>query len=298
MKTISTAYYEKMAEAKQTFCAFCMRGAMPFLEDCKDCKINRMFKAVQAVIKEETTPQDEAAVEKTRNAYDGIDLPKEMIESLGRGPRNHDGFRTSPAFQLFITNGAYPDVEVQLIESKTGFPDFSVSEEETSSRSTVHYLNYLEKGVGVPSSIQLWDLTYDTLKDELKSLLGADVQQEHPSVLGDSGAPIPGAVFYHKSVCRGTGRRYDERGGGLSGFGRGRIWLCVQPGTLCRLPQKQQYHTTWTEHKRRGLHEARQVPTEKFRKILHRDPVYDFSDVHRHPARQRQGRGQHYQKNL
>ena len=44
MKTISTAYYEKMAEAKQTFCAFCMRGAMPFLEDCKDCKINRMFK--------------------------------------------------------------------------------------------------------------------------------------------------------------------------------------------------------------------------------------------------------------
>ena len=47
MKTISTAYYEKMAEAKQTFCAFCMRGAMPFLEDCKDCKINRMFKAVQ-----------------------------------------------------------------------------------------------------------------------------------------------------------------------------------------------------------------------------------------------------------
>ena len=90
MKTISTAYYEKMAEAKQTFCAFCMRGAMPFLEDCKDCKINRMFKAVQAVIKEETTPQDEAAVEKTRNAYDGIDLPKEMIESLGRGPRNHD----------------------------------------------------------------------------------------------------------------------------------------------------------------------------------------------------------------
>ena len=85
MKTISTAYYEKMAEAKQTFCAFCMRGAMPFLEDCKDCKINRMFKAVQAVIKEETTPQDEAAVEKTRNAYDAIDLPKEMIESLGRG---------------------------------------------------------------------------------------------------------------------------------------------------------------------------------------------------------------------
>ena len=294
MKTISTAYYEKMAEAKQTFCAFCMRGAMPFLEDCKDCKINRMFKAVQAVIKEETTPQDEAAVEKTRNAYDGIDLPKEMIESLGRGPRNHDGFRTSPAFQLFITNGAYPDVEVQLIESKTGFPDFSGSEEETSSRSTVHYLNYLEKGVGVPSSIQLWDLTYDTLKDELKSLLERMFNRSIHQFWGIQALPFPERYFI-------TSRSAEELAADmmrLSGFGRGRIWLCVQPGTLCRLPQKQQYHTTWTEHKRRGLHEARQVPTEKFRKILHRDPVYDFSDVHRHPARQRQGRGQHYQKNL
>ena len=195
MKTISTAYYEKMAEAKQTFCAFCMRGAMPFLEDCKDCKINRMFKAVQAVIKEETTPQDEAAVEKTRNAYDGIDLPKEMIESLGRGPRNHDGFRTSPAFQLFITNGAYPDVEVQLIESKTGFPDFSGSEEETSSRSTVHYLNYLEKGVGVPSSIQLWDLTYDTLKDELKSLLERMFNRSIHQFWGIQALPFPERYF-------------------------------------------------------------------------------------------------------
>lgn len=76
MKTISTAYYEKMAEAKQTFCAFCMRGAMPFLEDCKDCKINRMFKAVQAVIKEETTPQDEAAVEKTGMPTMGLTFQK------------------------------------------------------------------------------------------------------------------------------------------------------------------------------------------------------------------------------
>lgn len=298
MKTISTAYYEKMAEAKQTFCAFCMRGAMPFLEDCKDCKINRMFKAVQAVIKEETTPQDEAAVEKTRNAYDGIDLPKEMIESLGRGPRNHDGFRTSPAFQLFITNGAYPDVEVQLIESKTGFPDFSGSEEETSSRSTVHYLNYLEKGVGVPSSIQLWDLTYDTLKDELKSLLERMFNRSIHQFWGIQALPFPERYFITSRSAEELAADMMSEVGGLSGFGRGRIWLCVQPGTLCRLPQKQQYHTTWTEHKRRGLHEARQVPTEKFRKILHRDPVYDFSDVHRHPARQRQGRGQHYQKNL
>ena len=297
MKTISTAYYEKMAEAKQTFCAFCMRGAMPFLEDCKDCKINRMFKAVQAVIKEETTPQDEAAVEKTRNAYDGIDLPKEMIESLGRGPRNHDGFRTSPAFQLFITNGAYPDVEAQLIESKTGFPDFSGSEEETSSRSTVHYLNYLEKGVGVPSSIQLWDLTYDTLKDELKSLLERMFNRSIHQFWGIQALPFPERYFITSRSAEELAADMMSEVGGYQASDVDE-YGCVQPGTLCRLPQKQQYHTTWTEHKRRGLHEARQVPTEKFRKILHRDPVYDFSDVHRHPARQRQGRGQHYQKNL
>ena len=195
MKTITTAYYEKMAEAKQTFCAFCMRGSMPFLEDCEDCKVNRMFRAVQAVIKKETTPQDEAAVEKTRNAYDGIDLPKEMIKSLGNGPRNHDGFRTSPAFQLFITNGAYPDVEVQLIEGKTGFPDFSGSEEEASSRSTVHYLNYLEKGVGVPFSIQLWDLTYDTLKDELKSTLERMFNRSINQFWGIQALPFPERYF-------------------------------------------------------------------------------------------------------
>lgn len=202
MKTISAAYYEKMAEARKTFCAFCMRGSMPFLEDCEDCKVNRMFKAVQAVIKEETTPQDEAAVEKTRNAYDGIDLPKEMIKSLGKGPRNHDGFRTSPAFQLFITNGAYPDVEVQLIEGKTGFPDFSGSEEEASSRSTVHYLNYLEKGVGVPSSIQLWDLTYDALKDELKSTLERMFDRSINQFWGLQALPFPDRYFITSRSAR------------------------------------------------------------------------------------------------
>lgn len=169
MKTISTAYYEKMAEAKQTFCAFCVKGAMPFWEDCTKCKVYQMFKAVQNVIKEETTPKDVATVEQTRNAYDGIDLPKEMIKSLGKGPRTSDGFRTSPVFQLYITNGAYPDVGVQLVEGKTGLPDFPSSEDEASSRSTVRYVNYIRDGV--PSSFQLWDLTYDSLKDELKSSL-------------------------------------------------------------------------------------------------------------------------------
>ena len=41
-------------------------------------------------------------MEQTRNAYDGIDLPKEMIKSLGKGPRTSDGFRTSPVFQLYM----------------------------------------------------------------------------------------------------------------------------------------------------------------------------------------------------
>ena len=202
MKTISTAYYAKMAEAKRTFCAFCMRGAMPFLESCEDCKVNRMFKAVQAVINEETTPQDEANVEKTRNAYDGIDLPKEMMESLGKGPRNRDGFRTSPAFQLFITNGAYPDVEVQLVESKTGFPDFPGSEDEVSSRSTVYYVNYREKDVGVPSSVQLWDLTYDALKDELKSSLGRMFNRNINQLWGIQALPFPERYFITSRSAR------------------------------------------------------------------------------------------------
>ena len=42
MKTISTAYYEKMAEAKMTYCAFCVRGARPFWEDCLNCKVNKL----------------------------------------------------------------------------------------------------------------------------------------------------------------------------------------------------------------------------------------------------------------
>lgn len=195
MKTISTAYYAKMAEAKKTFCTFCMRGAMPFLEDCENCKVNRMFEAVRDIINDEMTPQDKAAVEKTRNAYDGIDLPKEMMKSLGNGPRTSDGFRTSPVFLLYITNGAYPDVGVQLVESKTGFPDFPGSEDEASSRSTVHYLNYLEKGVGVPSSIQLWDLTYDMLKDELKSSLERMFNRSINQFWGIQALPFPERYF-------------------------------------------------------------------------------------------------------
>lgn len=189
MKTISTAYYAKMAEAKKTFCAFCMRGAMPFLESCEDCKVNRMFKAVQAVINEETTPQEEADVEETRNAYDGIDLPKEMMESLDKGPRNQDGFRTSPAFQLYITNGAYPDVAVRLAEGKTGFPDFPGSEDEASSRSTVFYVEYIKDGV--PSSVQLWDLTYESLKDELKSSLERMFNRNINQLWGVEALPFP-----------------------------------------------------------------------------------------------------------
>lgn len=193
MKTISTAYYEKMAEAKMTYCAFCVRGARPFWEDCLNCKVNKMFKAVQNVIKEETTPKDEAAVEQTRSAYDGIDLPKEMIKSLGKGPRTSDGFRTSPVFQLYITNGAYPDVGVQLVESKTGLPDSAGSEDEASSRSAVYYVNYIKDGV--PSSFQLWDLTYGSLKDELKSSLERMFDRNINQLWGIQALPFPERYF-------------------------------------------------------------------------------------------------------
>ena len=61
-RTISPAYYEKMAEAKAVFCSYCTLGAMLFWEDCEGCKIQRMFHAVQRTIKEEMPPKEQGAI--------------------------------------------------------------------------------------------------------------------------------------------------------------------------------------------------------------------------------------------
>ena len=100
-RTISPAYYEKMAEAKAVFCSYCTLGAMLFWEDCEGCKIQRMFHAVQRTIKEEMPPKEQGAIVQEQNTYEGIDLPREMIERIGKGPATEDGFRTSPEFIIW-----------------------------------------------------------------------------------------------------------------------------------------------------------------------------------------------------
>ena len=164
MKTVSTPFFEEMVKARQTYCSFCMRGSMPFLEDCEQCKIAKMFCAVQEIVEREMTPEERGSVEQTRDVYEGVDLPKELFDSIGKGSRTEKGFHASPVFRVFLTDKDTPDIEVQLVEAKTGFPDFQGTEDEVSSRSTVHYLVYLKDGV--PSTIQIWDIS--TLKDELK----------------------------------------------------------------------------------------------------------------------------------
>lgn len=169
MKTISTPFFDEMVKAKQTFCSFCMRGSMPFYEDCTQCKISKMFQTAQKIVVDEMTLEEQASVEQTRDVYEGCDLPKELLESIGEGPRTKDGFRTTPVFRVFLTGRDTPDIEVQLVEAKTGFPDFQGTRDEASSRSTVYYLTYLKNGVR--STVQIWDITYESLKSELQSTL-------------------------------------------------------------------------------------------------------------------------------
>lgn len=123
-RTISPAYYEKMAEAKAVFCSYCTLGAMLFWEDCEGCKIQRMFHAVQRTIKEEMPPKEQGAIVQEQNTYEGIDLPREMIESIGKGPATEGGFRTSPEFIIW-EDGMYEAFRLQLVEEKTGLPDFA-----------------------------------------------------------------------------------------------------------------------------------------------------------------------------
>lgn len=169
MKTISTPFFDEMVNAKQTYCSFCMRGSMPFLEDCEQCKISKMFQAAQKIVADEMTLEERSSVEMTRDVDDRCDLPKELLESIGKGPRTKDGFRTTPVFRVFLTGNDFPNVEVQLVEAKTGFPDFEGTKDEPSSHSTVHYITFLKKAI--PSTVQIWDITYESLREELHNAL-------------------------------------------------------------------------------------------------------------------------------
>lgn len=185
MRTISPAFYEKMAEAKQTFCAYCMCGAMPFLEPCEECKIHKMFQAVRAVINQERAAEDREKIEPVRSTYDGIDLPGELIAGIGTGPDTEDGFHASPKFIIHDPDTQYEAFQVQLVEAKTGFPDFAGSDDLPPSRSRLYHLCIYRDAPGdmnrgsQQSTIEIWETTYDgvaqALKGPIKDYLGDDV---------------------------------------------------------------------------------------------------------------------------
>ena len=168
-RTISPAYYEKMAEAKAVFCSYCTLGAMLFWEDCEGCKIQRMFHAVQRTIKEEMPPKEQGAIVQEQNTYEGIDLPREMIESIGKGPATEDGFRTSPEFIIW-EDGMYEAFRLQLVEEKTGLPDFAGTDDLPPTQSTLYYLRVIcvERGQRtIMEAIQIWDTSYANVRKEI-----------------------------------------------------------------------------------------------------------------------------------
>ena len=177
-RTISPAYYEKMAEAKAVFCSYCTLGAMLFWEDCEGCKIQRMFHAVQRTIKEEMPPKEQGAIVQEQNTYEGIDLPREMIESIGKGPATEGGFRTSPEF---------------IIWEKTGLPDFAGTDDLPPTQSTLYYLRVIcvERGQRtIMEAIQIWDTSYANVRKEIKSVVDRRLQQSVDSLWGIEALPF------------------------------------------------------------------------------------------------------------
>lgn len=191
-RTISPAYYEKMAEAKAVFCSYCTLGAMLFWEDCEGCKIQRMFHAVQRTIKEEMPPKEQGAIVQEQNTYEGIDLPREMIESIGKGPATEGGFRTSPEFIIW-EDGMYEAFRLQLVEEKTGLPDFAGTDDLPPTQSTLYYLRVIcvERGQRtIMEAIQIWDTSYANVRKEIKSVVDRRLQQSVDSLWGIEALPF------------------------------------------------------------------------------------------------------------
>lgn len=61
-RTTSSAYYEKMTEAKAILCSYRTLDAMLLWEDYEGRKIRRMLHAVQGTIKEEMPPKEQGAI--------------------------------------------------------------------------------------------------------------------------------------------------------------------------------------------------------------------------------------------
>ena len=177
MRTVPRTFFETMAAAKKSFCAYCMNIPMHFLEDCEDCKVYHMFADARHVFEAET-PEDEQRKQcETHAVTAGMDLPQELIRSIGQGPYTEDGFRTSARYDIYDPQTQSVQYRLYLEEAKTGFSDYEgIPGEEPPSRSTVYYLHVEPTCNKGSADIQFWDLTYHTVKKVLIEALGGNVE--------------------------------------------------------------------------------------------------------------------------
>ena len=183
MRTVSRTFFEVMAVAKKSFCVYCMKMPMPFLEPCENCKVYRMFEDARHAFEMETSEDEKQKRAETHAVTAGMDLPQELICSIGQGPYTEDGFRTSARYDIYHPQTESVQYCLYLEEAKTGFPDHEgIPGEEPPSSSTVYYLHVKPKDHNGSLSIQIWDLNYHTVKKLLIEVLGDDV--DHHMQLG------------------------------------------------------------------------------------------------------------------
>lgn len=176
MRTVPRTFFETMAVAKQSFCAYCMKMPMPFLEPCENCKVYRMFVDARHTFEAETPEDEKQKRYETHAVTAGMNLPQELIRSIGQGSYTENGFRTSARYDICDPNTQSVQYCLYLEEAKTGFPDSEgIPCEEPPSRSTVYYLHMEPTDKKGSADIQIWDLTCHTLRKALIKVLGDDV---------------------------------------------------------------------------------------------------------------------------
>ena len=177
MRTVSRTFFETMAAAKKSFCVYCMNIPMHFWEDCQDCKVYQMFADACHVFEAETLEDERQKRCETHAVTAGMDLPQELIRSIGQGPYTEDGFRTSARYDIYDSETQSVQYCLYLEEAKTGFSDYAgIPGEEPPSRSTVYYLHVEPTGKKGSAVIQIWDLTCHTVKKALIEALRDNVE--------------------------------------------------------------------------------------------------------------------------
>ena len=167
MKTVNPLFFDKLLEGKQSFCAVCMKH-LEFW-NCAECKIPKMVDTVRKTVEEEMTAEEKASIKDEVFTYYGMDLPGEMIKTIGKGPRTEEGFKASPFFVVSCQGSNTPEVKVKLIEKTTGFPECESTETTEGSHEKAHYVIYQTERT--KSDVLLWDLERSILMEELRTSL-------------------------------------------------------------------------------------------------------------------------------